>query len=65
MAFAKVEWSVGDVLSLTEDPDSYEPTITEEQAEAFLERNERFIQDRLISLGWDTITDLLRMDGLT
>ncbi len=51
-AFAEVKWTVQDVLSLREN-------WTEEQAENFLEENEKRIKDRLVEEGWDVLEDLL------
>lgn len=63
--YAKVVWTAEDVLSLTEDPDNdFQPTITVAQAEEFLARNERHIQDRLVEMGWTVIETLMLTDGL-
>jgi hypothetical protein len=63
--YAEVAWTVGDIMSLTEDPDNgFDPAITEEVAAEFLDRNAHHIQNRLVELGWDVIRDLMQMDGL-
>ena len=61
--YATVSWTVDDVLCLSEDTRGT-PTITEAAAEAFLERNSKYIQDRLIELGWDVLDTYMNMDGL-
>jgi len=50
--YATVTWTSEDVQTLR-------PTWTVEQCEEWLERNERYIQDRLVELGWEVIETLL------
>lgn len=50
--YAKVLWSVDDVLSLR-------PEMTEEDAEEFLVLNEKYIQDAMVQAGWAAIEALL------
>lgn len=54
--YAKVEWTVEDIKTLRED-------WTAEQAEEFLQNNQRRIQDRLVELGWEVIETLLSYEG--
>ena len=54
--YAKVEWTAEDVLTLR-------PDMTEEQAEEFLQSNEKHLRDRLIELGWDVMESLLAYEG--
>lgn len=54
--YAKVEWTAEDVRTLR-------PDMTMEQAEEFLQSNGKYIQDRLVELGWEVIETLLRYDG--
>jgi hypothetical protein len=54
--YAKVEWTAEDIKTLRED-------WTTEQAEEFLQNNQRRIQDRLVELGWDVIETLISIDG--
>ena len=53
--YAKMSWSVGDVLELKED-------WTEKQAITFLNNNGNRIRDRLIELGWEIIEDLIEFE---
>jgi len=63
--YATVSWTMWDVLSLTEDPDNDDqPKISELEAIDFLERNSKYIQDRIVELGWEVIETLMQMDGL-
>jgi len=50
--YAAVKWSPNDVLD--EAPD-----LTYAEAEAWLSRNARRIQDAMIEAGWDAMRDLL------
>lgn len=50
--FAKVGWTAEDILDLREN-------WTKEQAEDFLQKNERRIKDRLIEKGNEMLEDLL------
>lgn len=54
--YAKVEWTAEDIKTLRED-------WTTEQAEEFLQNNQRRIQDRLVELGWEVIETLLSYEG--
>lgn len=54
--YAKVEWTVEDVLTLR-------PDMALEEAEEFLQSNERHLRDRLIELGWDVMESLLSYEG--
>jgi hypothetical protein len=62
--YATVSWTMWDILSLTEDPDTGEPKISEEEAITFLENNSKHIQDRIVELGWEVIDTLMQMEGL-
>jgi hypothetical protein len=53
--YAKVEWSPTDILTLR-------PRWTPEKCSEWLERNERYIQDRLVELGWEVIESLLEAE---
>jgi hypothetical protein len=55
--YAHVSWTAHDVQSLA-------PKLTEEQAEEWLQQNERHIRDCIISHGWCVIDSLLRDDGI-
>lgn len=50
--YAKVVWTAEDVQTLRPDWDL-------ERCEDWLERNEKYIQDRLVELGWEVIETLL------
>jgi len=54
--YAKGEWTAEDVLTLR-------PDMTAEQAEEFLQSNEKHLRDRLIELGWDVMESLLAYEG--
>lgn len=54
--YAKVEWTAEDVLTLR-------PEMTRDGAEEFLQGNQKYIQDRLVELGWGVIETLLEYDG--
>ena len=66
--YASVGWTVEGVRSLCEVEDpavgGWTSTITEEQAEEFLLNNQKYIQDRMVELGWEVLETLLRYDGL-
>jgi len=53
--YAQMSWAPEDVQTLHEG-------LTTEQAEAFLARNEKFMVDRLVELGWDVLETFLTMD---
>jgi hypothetical protein len=50
--YAEVKWTVEDVLEL-------KPEWTEKNAKAFLEHNEKYIQEGIIQCGWEVIESLL------
>lgn len=50
--YAKVVWAPEDIQTLR-------PEWTLEKCEEWLDNNERYIQDRLVELGWDVIGTLL------
>lgn len=50
--YARVEWTAEDVLTLR-------PDMALEEAEEFIQSNERHLRDRLIELGWDVMESLL------
>lgn len=54
--YATVSWTVDDVLTLR-------PEMTRDAAEEFLQGNQKYIQDRLVELGWGVIETLLEYDG--
>jgi hypothetical protein len=54
--YAEVVWTPEDVTSLR-------PDMTIEQAEEWLQSNEKHLRDRLIELGWDVMETLLAFDG--
>ena len=51
--YGEVLWSPEDIMDLV-------PHMTRDQAEEWLFRNERYIQDAMTSYGWDIITVLLQ-----
>lgn len=55
--FAEVAWTVADVLQVR-------PNLSYEQAEQWLNKNEKYIRDRVTELGWDVIKDLLAFGGI-
>jgi len=55
--YAKTVWSVDDILCL-------QPEWTEKQAKGWLERNEKYIAERLVELGWEVLETLIAMDGV-
>lgn len=50
--YAKVVWTAEDIQTLR-------PDWTLERCEEWLESNQRYIQDRLVELGWGVIETLL------
>lgn len=54
--YAELRWSAGDVQTLR-------PDLTDDQAEAFLHRNEKHLRDRLCELGFGVMTTFLDIDG--
>ena len=55
--YAKVAWSVGDVLCL-----DIAEQMDEWDARAFLLNNASHIQDAMVRAGWDAIQTLLEME---
>ena len=53
--YAKVVWVVEDILDLR-------PDLTPEEADDFLSRNARNIQDRMCERGYEAIETLLELD---
>ena len=56
VTYAKVEWTAEDVQTLR-------PEWTEEYCEEWLMANQKYIQDRLVELGWEVMESLLAYDG--
>ena len=54
--FARVVWHVEDVLDKANDLDV---KLTQEEAEAFLFRNQSQIQSDMVQRGWDSVEALL------
>ena len=54
--YAKVVWTANDIFSL-------KPDWTDEQAEEWLECNQKYIQERMVELGWEVIESLLPSDS--
>lgn len=50
--YAIVSWTVEDVQTLR-------PDWSDQKCEEWLYANQRYIQDRLVELGWQVIEDLL------
>lgn len=59
--YGTLAWTVGDVLSLAEDR---RIKMTEEEAEAFLIRNQKYLVERLAEVGWDALATYLHMDQM-
>lgn len=55
--FAHVCWAAADVQSLA-------PRLSDEQANDWLTRNEKHIQDAMVEHGWTAIESLLHWDGI-
>lgn len=53
--YANLGWQSGDVQTLR-------PDWTDEQCEAWLDRNEKYIRDAMCEAGWATIETLLEME---
>jgi hypothetical protein len=53
--FAEVAWTAEDLQTLR-------PNWSDEQCEEWLDRNEDYIQTRLIELGWEVMESLLSGD---
>lgn len=53
-----VTFSPGDVMSLT---DHFE---TEDSAKRWLDKNCKYIEESMVSAGWEAIEDLLVFDGI-
>jgi hypothetical protein len=58
--FAKVVWVAGDIVSYVRDEDGVEVTV--EQAEDWLFNNTKYIQDAMLTAGWDAIETLTNME---
>lgn len=56
--YARAAWTAGDVQT-------FFPGLTDEQAGAFLARNEGKIQDAMVEAGWAAIEQLGVADGFT
>lgn len=54
--YAKVEWTPEDVITIR-------PDMSIEEAEEFLQSNERHLRDRLVELGWEVMESLLTYEG--
>lgn len=54
--FAGTSWCAEDVLA-------HAPNLSEEQAETFLQENEKFLLDAMVEAGQERIGDLLAMEG--
>ena len=54
--YAKVVWGVGDVQSLFD--------VTDEEADDFLNRNAKYVQEAMTERGWCALEDLGVTDGL-
>lgn len=54
--FARITWSVEDVFG---EADHQGIEISEEEAEEFLEDNEKHIQEAMMEAGWEVISDRL------
>ena len=54
--YANVEWTPEDIQTLR-------PGMSTEEAEEWLESNQKYIRDRLVELGWEVIESLLSLDG--
>ena len=57
--YAELAWTAEDIIDAAANRDQQ---ITEEQAEAWLERNSNHIQERLCELGWDVIDNIMAWD---
>lgn len=55
--YANLSWTPEDVQTLA-------PTMTLQEAETWLQCNEKHIRDRLCELGWGVIETLLQIDGI-
>jgi hypothetical protein len=54
--YAQVTWCAGDIQTIR-------PDWTDEQAEDWLASNEKYIQSRMIEVGWEVIETLIGEDG--
>jgi len=52
--YAKVVWTVGDVQALQSE-------WSDEQAKEWLENNQKYIQERLVELGWEVMESLMNL----
>lgn len=55
--YAVVAWTAADVQTMA-------PRMTDEDAEEWLQANEKHLRNRLVELGWDVIGHLLQFDGV-
>lgn len=55
--YAQVSWTANDLQTLA-------PKVSLEKLEVWLELNQRKIQEKIISVGWDIISCLLASDGV-
>lgn len=56
--YGQVRWHALDVKLLTSGKDG-KPRWTRRQSEAWLKRNDKYIRERMIELGWEVIRDLM------
>jgi hypothetical protein len=56
LAYGRVEWTVEDVLSIR-------PEMSPEDAEEFLQSNEKHLRNRIVELGWEVLESLLSYEG--
>lgn len=56
LAYGRVEWTAEDVLSIR-------PEMSREDAEEFLQSNEKHIRNRVVELGWEVLESLLSYEG--
>lgn len=55
--YAGIAWTSADVQSLA-------PRLTDEEAEEFLRRNDKYITQATIEYGWECLATYLHMDGV-
>jgi len=58
--YAKCEWTADDVMTMAEELDI---SMSEDEAESFLIRNQSNIRERMCERGWDAIQTLLEMES--
>jgi hypothetical protein len=59
---ASTTFTFEDIVSVARDP--HEQELTQEQAEAFLARNAKYIEEAMVMRGFEAIDTLLFEDGL-